>query len=78
MMAKITREFPSETATYNRGVSNPSAKRYYATKSQTTIAARAASELDYNKIQKQIGYQQLLMEQIEKTKEKKYGNMPKN
>lgn len=69
MMASITSDFPSDTATYNRGVSNPGAQRYYATKSRTTIAARAASELDYNKIQDQIAYQQLLMQQIENTKD---------
>lgn len=69
MMSAITRDFPSDSVTYNRGVSNLGAQRYYATKSQTTIAARAASELDYNKIQQQISYQHLLMEQIEKTKD---------
>lgn len=69
MIGSIARDFPSETSTYNRGVSNPRAQRYYATKAQTTLAARAASELDYNKIQQQIEYQQLLMKQIESTKD---------
>lgn len=69
MIGSIARDFPTDTSTYNRGVSNPSAQRYYATKSQTTLAARAASELDYNKIQQQIEYQQLLMKQIETTKD---------
>lgn len=69
MIQEITRNFPSDHDAYNRGISNPSAQRYYAEKSQTTIAARAASQLDYNKIQQQIAYQQLLMQQIEKTKD---------
>lgn len=69
MIREITRDFPSDHDAYNRGISSPSAQRYYAEKSQTTIAARAASQLDYNKIQQQIGYQQLLMQQIEKTKD---------
>ena len=69
MIREISRDFPSDHDAYNRGISNPSAQRYYAEKSQTTIAARAASQLDYNKIQQQIAYQQLLMQQIEKTKD---------
>jgi hypothetical protein len=69
MIGSVSRDFPSDRNAYNRGVSNPSAQRYYATKSQTTIAARAASELDYNKIQQQISYQQVLMQQIENTKD---------
>lgn len=68
MIGSIARDFPFDSSAYNRGVSNPGTQRYYATKSQTTIAARAASELDYNKIQQQIAYQQLLMQQIENTK----------
>ncbi len=69
MIGAITRDFQSDSNAYNRGVSNTSLQRYYAMKSQTTIAARAASELDYNKIQEQIAYQQLLMRQIEHTKD---------
>lgn len=69
MIGSIARDFPYDNNTYNRGVSNKRAQQYYATKSQTTLAARAASELDYNKIQQQIEYQQLLMKQIETTKD---------
>lgn len=69
MIGSIGRDFPLDNDIYNRGVSYPSSQRYYALKAQTTIAARAASELDYNKIQDQIAYQQLLMKQIEKTKD---------
>jgi hypothetical protein len=69
MIGSVSRDFSSDRNAYNRGVSNTTAQRYYATKSQTTIAARAASELDYNKIQQQIAYQQVLMQQIENTKD---------
>lgn len=69
MIASIANDFPSDTDAFNRGVNNRSAQQYYEKKSRTIMAARAASELDYNKIQKQIGYQHLLMEQIEKTKD---------
>jgi hypothetical protein len=71
MMSSIVRDFPADSNTYNRGVSDPRAQQYYAMKSQTVIAARAASELDYNKIQDQIAYQQMLMKQIENTKDLK-------
>ena len=54
MMGSMSRDFPSDRATYNRGVHDPQAQRYFAMKSQTTLAARATSELDYNKIQEQI------------------------
>jgi len=69
MIGVISRDFPLDHSVYNRGISNPRSQRYYTAKSQTTIAARAASELDYNKIQQQIAYQQLLMRQIENTKD---------
>tara|TARA_R110000868_G_scaffold351481_1_gene612762 strand:- start:1380 stop:2084 length:705 start_codon:yes stop_codon:yes gene_type:complete len=69
MISAISRDFPFNRQVYNRGISNPAAQRYYAAKAQTTVAARAASELDYNKIQQQISYQQELMHQIENTKD---------
>lgn len=71
MIGSISRDFPVDRNTYNRGVSDPRAQRYYAVKSQTVLAARAASELDYNKIQDQISYQQMLLKQIEKTRDLK-------
>ena len=41
-------------------------QQYYAVKSKTVLAARAASQLDYDHIQNQIAYQQMLQQQIEK------------
>jgi Type IV secretion system proteins len=69
MIGSVSRDFPYDKSAYNRGINNPNYQRYFAVKSHTTIAARAASELDYNKIQQQISYQKILMDQIEKTKD---------
>jgi len=69
MIGSVASDFPYDRNAYNRGISNVNSQRYFAAKSHTTIAARAASELDYNKIQQQIAYQQTLMQQIEKTKD---------
>ena len=69
MIGSVVRDFPYDKNAYNRGINNPNYQRYFAVKSHTTIAARAASELDYNKIQQQISYQKILMDQIEKTKD---------
>ena len=68
MISGLSRDFPSDRQAYNRGVSGIGNQRYYAMKTQTILAARAASQLDYNKIQDQINYQQMLQMQIEKTK----------
>lgn len=70
-MGGIANQFPSDPSTYNRGVADKRNQQYYALKSQTVLAARAASELDYNKIQDQIAYQRMLQEQIEKTNDLK-------
>lgn len=66
-MGGIATQFPMDKTAYNQGVSDIKSQSYYAMKSQTVLAARAASELDYNKIQQQIAYQQMLQQQIEKT-----------
>lgn len=70
-MGKLATQFPADSRAYNQGVSDTHSRQYYALKSQTVLAARAASQLDYNKIQDQIAYQQLLQKQIEKTNDLK-------
>lgn len=70
-MGGISNQFPIERYRYNQGVSDYNSQKYYAIKSQTILAARAASMLDFNKIQEQISYQQMLQQQIEKTKDLK-------
>lgn len=67
----VAREFPIDSNAYNQGIIDSNSRRYYALKSQTILAARAASQLDYNKIQDQIAYQQMLQQQIEKTNDLK-------
>lgn len=70
-MNQVASQFPADRSAYNRGVSDIRSQHYYALKSQTVLAARAASQLDYNKIQEQITYQQMLQKQIEKTNDLK-------
>jgi hypothetical protein len=67
----LVREFPIEAQTFSKGITDPSSRAYYASQSQTIVAARAASQLDYDKVQNQIAYQQMLQSQIEHTKDLK-------
>ena len=62
----LSSQFPINTTDYNKGVTITTNQQYYAVKSQTVLAARAASQLDYDNIQNQIAYQQMLQQQIEK------------
>jgi len=64
-------QFPIDSNRFNRGISDPNSQKYYSLQSQTVLATRAASQLDYDKIQDQINYQQMLQQQIEKTKDLK-------
>jgi hypothetical protein len=67
----IAGQFPTDTTTFNQSNSNPTSQTYYALQSKTVLATRAASQLDYDKIQTQIAYQQMLQQQIEKTQDLK-------
>ena len=67
----IAGQFPIDKSSFNKGISNPASQTYYAVQSQTLLATRAASQLDYDKIQDQISYQQMLQQQIEHTKDLK-------
>lgn len=71
LMRGLSRQFPVSQNIFNRSISDPTTRRYYGIKSQTVLATRAASQLDYNKIQQQIAYQQMLRQQIERTKDLK-------
>lgn len=66
-LQNISTQFPANQAVFNQGITGTSNQKYYAVKTRTILAARAASELDYNKVQDQIAYQQMLQQQIEKT-----------
>lgn len=63
----LAKNFPANQSVFNGAIKDNNLQKYYALKSQTALSVRAASELDYNKIQTQITYQQMLQEQIEKT-----------
>lgn len=67
----LSSQFPINKTAFNRGITGSSNQRYYSLQSQTILATRAASQLDYDKIQDQINYQQMLQQQIEKTKDLK-------
>jgi len=71
MMGDLSAQFPADRSLFNQGIHNDKQQKYYALQTQTILAARAASHLDYNKIQDQIQYQQMLQQQIEKTKDLK-------
>jgi hypothetical protein len=67
----IAAQFPTDTTVFNQSNSNSKSQLYYALQAKTVLATRAASQLDYNKIQNQISYQQMLQQQIEKTQDLK-------
>lgn len=71
VMGDLSRQYPVSRETYNKGITDIRSRHYYALKSQTVLAARAASQLDYDRIQEQIAYQQMLQQQIEKTRDLK-------
>jgi len=70
-ISTISQQFPSNSNAFNRGISDPASQNYYAVKSKTVLASRAASQLDYDKINEQIAYQHMLQQQIENTKDLK-------
>lgn len=70
-MSSISSQFPMDKIAFNKGVQDANSQKYYSLKSQTILATRAASQLDYDKIQEQIAYQQMLQAQIEKTNDLK-------
>jgi Type IV secretion system proteins len=57
----LNQQFPIQP---NRILNNASDQQYYTLKAQTALAARAASQLDYNKINKQIEYMHKLHDMI--------------
>jgi hypothetical protein len=67
----LSKQFPADRDAYNGSIKSTNQQKYYALKSQTVLAARATSTLDYNKIQEQIAYQHMLQQQIEKTQDLK-------
>jgi hypothetical protein len=70
-MNSLANQFPTSKDVYNKGVSDPTSQTYYRVRSETVLATRAASQLDYDKIQDQISYQQMLQQEIEHTKDLK-------
>lgn len=71
MIRHLSNQFPINQNDFNKSVNDPVSQHYYALKSQTVLATRAASQLDYDKIQQQISFQNMLRQQIENTKDLK-------
>lgn len=67
ILKTLSKDFPANQAIFNGSIKDNNLQKYYSLKSQTALSVRAASQLDYNKIQTQITYQQMLQGQIEKT-----------
>ncbi|MFM2322700.1 MAG: hypothetical protein RLZZ225_853 [Pseudomonadota bacterium] len=64
MLRALAEEFPVATELYNSVNPNKMDQKYYALKAKTALAARAASQLSYDKIQEQINYANQLRQQI--------------
>lgn len=67
MVQQLATDYPIDTDIINKVNPNKSDQSFYELKAKTALAARAASELDYNNLQKQITYQQNLQQQIDTT-----------
>jgi hypothetical protein len=63
-LRSLAEEFPVATELYNSVNPNKLDQKYYALKAKTALAARAASQLSYDKIQEQINYANQLRQQI--------------
>ncbi len=64
VLRSLAAEFPVATELYNNTNPNKVDQKYYALKAKTALAARAASQLGYDKIQEQINYTNQLRQQI--------------
>jgi hypothetical protein len=70
-VAQIAQEHNQQFPIQQSSVVNPNPQsldaKYYSLQAQTALAARSASEYDYNNIQKQINNLQQLHDQVDKT-----------
>ncbi len=67
----LSQQFPIETSTIANPNPNSIDAKYYQLQAQTSLASRAASQFDYNNIQKQIDYLHQLHDQLDNTKDLK-------
>lgn len=67
MVKQLSGQYPINTDIIKQTNPNVMDQSFYQLKAQTALAGRAASELDYNNIQKQINYQQSLQQKIDTT-----------
>jgi hypothetical protein len=66
-MSQLAKQFPMNTNFVNQHTNDPVQQQWYAVNAQTALAARAASQADYNQIQQQINNEQQLKDQIATT-----------
>jgi hypothetical protein len=64
VLRSLAQEFPVDTTLYSHVNPNKTDQKFYALKSKTALAARAASQLSYDKIQEQINYANQLRQKI--------------
>jgi len=67
VMSGVSQEFPSNQPLINKVVTDSTTQNYYAEQSQTVVANRAAGQLDFNNIQKQIDQQSDLRKNVGQT-----------
>jgi len=70
-MREIAHQFPADINAINQVITDPRTRDYYRAQSETIVATRAASQLDFDRVQEQIAHQQMLQKQIEKTQDVK-------
>jgi len=66
-MREISRQFPFDKEAINQVITDSRTKDYYMAQAQTIVATRAASQLDFDRVQEQIAYQKTLQTKIEET-----------
>jgi len=66
--SQLNRDFPIQPASMIHNDPSSPAAKYYTLQAETALAARAASQLDYDNIKKQIEYMHQLHDMIGQTK----------
>lgn len=67
VVSSMANQFPINTNAFNQADSSKIDQTFYDLQSKTALAARAASQLDYDNLQGQIDYQKNLQKQIDST-----------
>lgn len=68
---QLNQQFPIQNATVANPNPNSNDAKYYQLQAETALASRAASQFDYNNIQKQVDYMHKLHDELDTTKDLK-------